>query len=110
MIKKLLGSLAVVVALSSLSSCVSGPNRLYRTWDDWVNQKYTEDAWLHGALLQNVVPVYPIVGYFMAIGDVIVVNPYHFWFHDAWDNVGTGFDHEQLVGAERSVAGYGFKD
>jgi len=28
-----------------------------------------------------------------AIGDFFLVNPYHFWGEDVWDNEGTGFKH-----------------
>ena len=63
--KKILCGLAL--ALLMLTACQSGPRRLTRSWDDWVNQKYTENAWVHGALLQDILPVYPIVGFFAAI-------------------------------------------
>ena len=101
--KKLLGAMVLAVAVCAFSSCQSGPRRLTRNWDDWVNQKYTENAWLHGAVLQDIVPAYPLVGLVMAIGDILVVNPYYFWSKDAWDNKGTGYDHVNPTGAERSV-------
>lgn len=99
--------LILTFGLFTLTSCASGPRRLSRNWDDWVNQKYTEGAWLNGALLQDVIPVYPVIGLVMVIGDVLFVNPYYFWTKDAWDNKGTGYDHEALEGAERSVTGSG---
>ena len=27
------------------------------------------------------------------VGDLLVSDPYAFWFHDAWDGSGTGFEH-----------------
>ena len=109
MTKKLLGSLALAAAITCLSSsCVSGPRRLSRNWDDWVNQKYTEQSLIHGALLQDILPVYTIVAFVMAIGDVLIVNPYYFWTEDVWDQKGTGYDHEALQGAEKTVTGPGF--
>ena len=107
MFKKTLTPLAIVLTLICASSCASGPRRLSRNWDDWVNQSYTENSWVHGALLQDVLPVYPIVGIVMAIGDALIVNPYYFWSKDAWDGKGTGYDHEALEGATRSVQGSG---
>ncbi len=97
---------ALALGLTLMSSCNSGPNRLSRSWDDKTNQLYTEGAWVHGALLQDILPVYPLVGLVMKIGDAIIINPYVFWTKDAWDNKGTGFDHVNPEGAERTVAGY----
>lgn len=108
--KKLIGALFLAAGLTALSSCQSGPRRLTRNWDDYVNQKYTENAWVHGALLQDILPVYPIVGFVMSVGDWLIVNPYYFWSKDAWDNKGTGYDHEALEGAEKTTTGAGITD
>lgn len=99
--------LVLPLALLTLTACQSGPKRLTRSWDDWVNQKYTENAWVHGALLQDVLPVYPLVGLIATIGDTLFVNPYYFWAKDAWDSKGTGFTHEPVEGTEKVVAGSG---
>jgi hypothetical protein len=107
MLRKSLGTLLLVLGVFSLTACASGPRRLSRNWDDWVNQKYTEGAWVHGALLQDILPVYPVVGLVLTVGDILFVNPYYFWSKDAWDNKGTGYDHEALEGATRSVTGSG---
>jgi hypothetical protein len=107
--RKTLATMALLGALMFTTSCVTGPYRLSRTWDDYYNQKYTESAWLHGVLLAEIIPVYPIVGWFMTLGDVIVVNTWTFWSKDAWDNHGTGFNHKALTGATRSVTGYGME-
>ncbi len=104
--KKCLAVLVLALAIIPMTGCNSGPKRLSRTWDDWTNQAYTENAWVHGALLQDVIPVYPIVGFFMAIGDILVVNPWYFWSSDAWDNNGTGYDHVNPEGTDKTVTGY----
>ena len=96
-------ALAVVVSFILLAGCASGPRRLSRAWDDHVNQKYSESSWVHGALLQDIIPVYGIVGLFAGIGDVLFLNPYYFWSDDAWDNRGTAFEHINVQGAEKSV-------
>ena len=53
MARKLLSSLALVAVLALATGCVSGPRRMTRSWDDYVNQKYTENAW-GVAVLQDV--------------------------------------------------------
>ncbi len=88
---------AVLVAamfLPLLSGCASGPSKLSRGWDDFVNEKYSENAWVHGAVLQDILPVYPLVGLFAGLGDGLFVNPYYFWGKDAWDNRGTAYHHK----------------
>jgi hypothetical protein len=94
--------LIMVVIVGLLSACASGPKQLTRSWDDYVNQKYTESAWVHGALLQDVLPLYGIVYFFAGFGDLFV-NAYYFWSQDAWDNRGTGFQHEAVSGAKKTV-------
>ncbi len=104
--RRLLSVVSLTAVLFAVSSCNSGPKRLGRTWDDWTNQKYSENAWLHGLLLQDLLPVYPIVGLVLGLGDAIIVNPYYFWTEDVWDGKGTAFEHDQPDGAERSVSGF----
>ena len=103
---KLLGSLALACVLTLSSGCATGPSRLSRTWDDWVNQQYGDNAWVT-QILCTIIPVYPLVGFAMGVGDIIVVNPYHFWKDDAWDNKGTVFNHVNPTGAARTTEGYG---
>ena len=67
---------------------------------------YSEDSWIHGALLQDIIPAYPIVGFFAAVADTLVVNPYFFWAHDVSDRKGTAFVYDQVEGAEKSVSGW----
>lgn len=103
MLKKALAACALAGTVTLASGCIAGPNRLTRTWDDWVNQKYTESSWIHGALLQNIIPVYPLVGGILGYADVLVMNTWYFWSEDAWDGKGTGFDHQNTTGAARTV-------
>ena len=105
MSKRLLRAFALALPLVLVSSCMSGPSRLSRSWDDWVNQKYTESAWVHGALFQNIVPVYPLTAAGLGLIDVTILNPWYFWSSDAWDNVGTGFQHENPSTDEKVLLG-----
>ena len=98
--------LSSLVAFSLLASCQSDPSRLSRTWDDWTNIKYTEDSLVHGALLQDIIPVYPIVGLVMRIGDILFVNPWYFWRYDVWNKTGTGYNHENPPEGATTVTGY----
>jgi len=95
-------TVAATAALA-MSSCNSGPKQLTRTWDTWVNEKYSDNAYIHGLVLQDLLPVYPIVGFFAMFGDWLVLNPYYFWTEDVWDGKGTAYTYENVEGAERSV-------
>ena len=106
--RKSLATLALLCALMFTTSCVAGPFRLSRTWDDFYNQKYTESPWIHGALLGTVIPVYPIVWGFLYMCDAIVINTWTFWTKDAFEGTGTGYNHKALEGAKKSVTGWGF--
>ena len=105
MLKKLLKKrlLVPVLALLLLPGCLAGPNQLGRSWDDWVGDRYTENAWLHGAVFQNVLPVYPIAGGLLGFLDMIILNPYYFWSQDAWDNRGTAYKHNPTPASPRTV-------
>jgi hypothetical protein len=103
--KRTLCSLLIAGSLVAFSGCQGGPHKLRKSWEDWTNQKYTESSWVHGALLSDIIPVYPIVGFVLGFGDLFV-NAYYFWSKDAWDGKGTGFDHKALVGAEKSVSSF----
>lgn len=94
---------AAATAALTMSSCNSGPKQLTRTWDTWVNQKYADDAYVHGLILQDLVPVYTFVGFFALMGDWLFLNPYYFWSEDVWDGRGTAYDYEDADGAKRSV-------
>lgn len=103
MLKKTMCAAVLATALMT-TSCQSGPKRFQRTWDDHVNQVYSEDAWIHGALLQDVIPVYPIVGLFAWIGDAFY-NFYYFWWEDAWDGKGTSYTHKAVSDTDKLVSG-----
>ena len=101
-----LGLVACVLALSlSTTSCYSGPRRLSNSWNDWTNQKYSENAWMH-AILSTPLPVYPIVEFAAGFADLFY-NAYYFWSKDAWDNKGTAYVHKNPEGATKTVAGSG---
>jgi hypothetical protein len=104
--RKFLGACAATALLTLVAGCNSGPRRLQNNWNDWTNQQYSENAWMHAALT-DVIPVYPVVGVFMLVGDWLVVNPYYFWGRDAWDNKGTAYVHENPDGAAKTVTGAG---
>ncbi len=106
MAKRTLSTLFIAGSLLALSSCSSGPHKLRRSFEDWSNQKYTEDSWIHGALLQDILPVYPIVTFALGFADILVLNTYYFWSDDVWDRKGTGFNHKALDGAEKSVGSF----
>lgn len=97
---------ALAATTLATTSCSSGPKQLSRTWDTYVNQKYSGDSWIHGALLQDIFPVYPIVGFAAAVGDTLILNPIQFWSKDAWDRVGTAYEYNQASGAERTASGW----
>ena len=80
------------------SGCYSGPWRLSSSWHDNTQDWYSNNAWVHGALLGDIIPVYPIVGLVLGITDLLFVNPFYFWTRDAWSNKGTAFVHEQPTG------------
>jgi len=106
--KSILGGLLVAFALSFTTSCASGPNRVSYTWDTWRDTKYSENAWLHGALLQDIIPVYSLVTAVAGIGDWLIFNPVQFWGTDVWDGKGTVFVKKNVEGAERTVSDISF--
>lgn len=103
--------LAVTLAaftLSLSSGCASGPNRASYTWDQWRDQKYSESSWVHGALLQDIIPVYSLVGWGAALVDVFIFNPWAFWSKDAWDGKGTVYVKQPVDSPVRTVDDIGF--
>ena len=103
--KGLVTTAALAATTLAATSCNSGPKQLSRTWDTKVNQWYAEDSWIHGALLQDILPVYPIVGFVAAIGDALVPNPIQFGGTDVWDRKGTADEYAQPAGAGRTGTG-----
>lgn len=78
-------------ATALLPSCLAGPHQLCRTVDDWDQKNYIASPWLNAALW--VIPVFPICHFGAGVADFFVTDAYAFWFKDAWDNNGTGFEH-----------------
>lgn len=103
MLKQRLLLPTVALSLLLLPSCLAGPHQLGRSWDDWVNQRYSENAWLHGAVFQNILPIYPLTGGLLGFLDLIIVNPYYFWSEDAWDGRGTVYEHQPTPESPRIV-------
>ena len=104
--KRLLLTAALTATTLVTTSCIAGPSRLRRNFDTWVNQQYSEDAYIHGALLQNILPAYPLGSLIATAGDLIIMNPWVFWSKDAWDRKGTAYEYRQPVGATRVVTGW----
>jgi len=88
--------LAMSLALGcfSLTSCLAGPHQLKRSVDDLDQKVYVQSPWLSAVLW--VVPVFPLANFGAAIGDFFVGDAYAFWFKDAWDGEGTGFEHYDM--------------
>ena len=108
--RKSLATLALLGALMMSTSCVTGPWRWHRAWDDYTNQKYTESTWIHGVLLSQILPFYPLVGGLTAVCDAVVLNTWTFWTKDAFDDGhGTGYDHKSLSGASKTISGFGME-
>jgi len=79
-----LGPRRTAVALLLLLSlagtgCFAGPSPLSRRFDGWVEERATEKPRLHGSLLQDVLPVYPMLGGVLGFLDWVVMNPLSFW-------------------------------
>lgn len=88
---KRIATLTALLAALTLGSCAAGPQQLYRSVDDWDREMYVNNPRIDGLLY--FIPVIPVVKYVAAIGDFFIVNPYHFWLEDVWDNQGTNFKH-----------------
>jgi len=99
--------LLVLCLLTVVPGCWSGPWRLSQSWHDNTQEWYSHNAWLHGALLGDIIPVYPIVQIVLAFVDVLFVNPWYFWSHDAWTNDGTAFVHRQPTGPATVGSAFG---
>ena len=106
--KTILAGLLAAFAISFTAGCNSGPNRLQYSWDQWRDQKYSENAWLHGALLQDIIPVYGLVGAVAYLGDAVIFNLVQFWGTDAWDNRGTVWVRSQIEDPVRTVSDISF--
>ena len=88
---KKFGLACALLAVTTFASCSAGPHQLNRSVDDWDHKLYVESPWLDGILW--FVPVFPIAHFVAQIGDFFITDAYAFWFKDAWDGKGTGFNH-----------------
>jgi hypothetical protein len=94
----LFGSLLLA---ASLSSCLAGPHQLRRSLDDWDHKTYVNSPWFNAALW--VVPVIPVCHVLAFTGDFLICDAWAFWFDDAWDGAGTGFQHKDVVATDGKV-------
>ncbi|HEX5050474.1 MAG TPA: hypothetical protein VFZ65_01760 [Planctomycetota bacterium] len=93
--------LGMLLLATSLGSCFAGPHQLRRSLDDLDQKFYVNSPWFDASLW--VVPIMP-VGYAVAIVfDFCITDAYHFWFDDAWDGAGTGFEHLYIETTDGSV-------
>lgn len=99
--KQLIALATAAVASVSLSSCFAGPHQLRRSVDDWDHSMYVKSPWLDGVMW--FIPVWQIMGFGATIADTLVGDAYAFWFHDAWDGVGTGFEHHPVESTDGKV-------
>jgi hypothetical protein len=85
-----------VLALASLAltACAAGPHQLRRSIDDWDQKSYVNSPWWNATLW--VVPVMPLCYVGAWAGDFLITDPWAFWFEDAWDGKGTGFEHAHV--------------
>ena len=100
--KQLIAALAATVTSLTFTSCSAGPHQLRRTVDDWDQKLYVNSPWLDGVLW--FIPVIPLGTFIAAIGDFFVTDAYSFWFHDAWDGKGTGYEHFKVDAPDGKMA------
>lgn len=91
----------LLLAATVLGSCAAGPHQLRRTIDDWDRQLYVNSPWFNAALW--VVPVIPVATIGGFTFDFLIGDPYAFWFGDAWDGEGTGFEHSPVEAVDGTV-------
>lgn len=81
---------ATLLALP-FAACAAGPHQVRRSVDDWDHNLYVNSPWLDAALW--VVPVIPVATVGAFVIDFCVTDAWAFWFGDAWDGAGTGYQH-----------------
>lgn len=99
--KQLIATVAAIVTAFSLTSCAAGPHQLRRTVDDWDQKMYVNSPWLSGVLW--FIPVFPILTYGAGFVDFFTTDAYAFWFHDAWDGKGTGFERHKVEATDGTM-------
>jgi hypothetical protein len=75
---------------ATLGSCFAGPHQLGRSVDDWDHSLYVQSPWLDASLW--FVPVFPVTKLVAMVSDFFVTDAVAFWFGDAWDCAGTGYE------------------
>jgi hypothetical protein len=83
--------LAASLLCATLASCAAGPHQLRRSVDDWDHELYVNSPWFDSLLW--IVPVIPTLHVGAFVVDYLIGDPWAFWFEDAWDGNGTGFEH-----------------
>jgi len=83
--------LVLALLAATMTSCAAGPHQLRRTVDDWDHNLYVNSPWWNATLW--VVPVIPVCYVGALTFDFFIGDAYAFWFDDAWDGEGTGFEH-----------------
>ncbi|HEX6810350.1 MAG TPA: hypothetical protein VF384_01890 [Planctomycetota bacterium] len=81
----------MLLLAASMTSCFAGPHQLRRSIDDWDHKTYVNSPWFNATLW--IVPVIPTCHVLAWTFDFLVCDAYAFWFDDAWDGAGTGFQH-----------------
>lgn len=84
----------LLLGVACLGACAAGPHQLRRSIDDWDHKSYVNSPWWNATLWLTMVMPVCYAGAFC--GDFLITDPYVFWFEDAWDGKGTGFDHLEV--------------
>jgi hypothetical protein len=86
----------VAMMVASVAGCW-GPQIVTRSFDDWLNQGYTDIPWLYGNTI--AAGIWGIVFWVTGVVDTFV-NAYYFWVKDAQpfgSGTGTKFDHKAVT-------------
>jgi len=84
----------LLIGAATLTACAAGPHQLRRSVDDWDHKSYVNSPWWNATMW--IVPILPVSYIGAWVGDFLITDPWAFWFEDAWDGKGTGFEHLQL--------------
>ena len=78
--KALLAVAIALVVVVGLGGCW-GPQKVTRTFDDWLNDGYTGSPWLYGNTLSYMAWGAGFLGTNLVDAGI---NAYYFWARDAW--------------------------
>lgn len=92
---------AVCLFALPFGACAAGPHQVRRTIDDWDHNLYVNSPWFDALLW--VVPVIPVATLGSFVVDFLITDAYAFWFDDAWDGAGTGFEHLHVEATDGKV-------